>query len=144
MFLDDFILNVDLLRKEGAKDLDMSIESGRLQLDHQDAKFGPKVQLKGQAYLVDDRLILNLNVSTHAILPCTICNGEAEKLVEITNLYHVEELKNMKTTLFDFSEILKQEIFLEVPKYAECANGNCPERESMNHYLGVKKPSQGD
>ncbi len=138
---DDFLINIDQVRKSGNLSLNMSVSSDFLNIDESEIHFGPQVDIRGEAYVVDDRLILHLDLIVPAILVCKMCSGDAPITIDINSLYHIEEIKNLKTTIFDFSSVLRQEILLEVPRFAECRGGNCPDRETMKAYLAPKKSS---
>lgn len=138
---EDFLINVDQLRKKGNLNLDLALSSDFLGIDQEGVHFDSPVDIQGEAYIVDDRLILHLDLVVPATVPCTICNGEASVHVKINNFYHIEEIKKLKTTIFDFSKVLREEILLEIPKFAECKDGNCPDREEMKHYLRPNKSS---
>lgn len=135
----DFLINLDQLRKKDTLPLNQVVSSAFLDLDEKDIQFGDEINLRGEAYIVDERLILHLDVLVPVILTCSICNGEAPLNIEVNNLYHVEEIGPLKSPIFDFSTVLRQEILLEVPRFTECQNGNCPERETLKAYLGTKK-----
>ena len=112
-----------------------------LNIDESELHFGPQVDIRGEAYVVEDQLILHLDLIVPVVSICTICSGDAALTIDINNLYHIEDIKKLKTTIFDFSSVLRQEILLEVPRYAECRGGNCPDREAMKGYLVPKKSS---
>ena len=116
---EDFLINIDQLRKTGNLSLNMTLPSDFLELEESELHFGAEIVLQGEAYVVDERLILHLDMIVPAILVCTICSGDAHKDVKIDNFYHVEETKKLKSTIYDFSNVLRQEILLEVPQFAE-------------------------
>lgn len=132
---EDFLINIDQLRKSGTLSLNLTLPSTFLELEENELHFGKEVVLQGEAYVVDERLVLHLDILVPALLPCTICSDDTPVNVKVDNLYHVEEIAQLKTPIFDFSPVLRQEILLEVPKYAECHDGNCPERENISRFL---------
>lgn len=138
---EEFLINIDRLRKKGNLSLNMAVPSNFLEIEGDELQFGAQVDIQGEAYIVDDRLIFHLDLIIPAIVACTICNGDAHRTVKINNLYHIEEISELKSPIFDFSTVLRQEILLEVPKFAECRDGNCPQRETFKAYLGQKKSS---
>ncbi len=133
---DEFVINLDQLRKRKNHPLNMTVSSDFLGIEEGALHFGPQVDIEGEAYIVDERLILHLDVLVPAILTCTICNGDVQKTVKINNLYHIEEIAQIKSPTFDIAPILRQEILLEVPNYVECREGNCPQREIFKAYMG--------
>ncbi len=139
MHREDFLINLDRLKKKDTLSLDQVVPSAFLDLGEHEIQFGDEINLRGEAYVVDERLVLHLDVLVPVVLTCTICNGEIPQNIVVNNLYHVEEISDLKSPIFDFSSVLRQEILLEVPRFSECQNGNCPERETLKAYLGTKK-----
>lgn len=136
----NFIINTDRLRK--SKDLkhkvDCIVPSGFLESEEEDISFGDTVSIKGEIYIVDDQLILHFNVGAVAMSACNICTGEAKTPIEINDFYHLEDLTQIKGPYFDFSTVLRDEIFLEVPQFTECNGGTCPDRELIKPYLSER------
>lgn len=132
-----FIINTDRLRK--SKDLKLKIEisapSDFLDVTEPELDFGNQINIKGEAYIVDDQLVLQFEVVVPLILVCKVCNGDASIVRKIDNFYHVEDLKMLKSPHFDFGKVLREEILLEIPRYPECNGGSCPEREFINKYI---------
>jgi cytochrome oxidase Cu insertion factor (SCO1/SenC/PrrC family) len=58
--------------------------------------------------------------------------------IEIDNFYHSEPLSEIKGAIYNFKDLLRETILLEVPSFAEC-EGNCPRRQEVSKYL--KEPS---
>jgi uncharacterized metal-binding protein YceD (DUF177 family) len=52
--------------------------------------------------------------------------------------YHAVPLSEIKGNEFDFREVIRENLLIEVPSFAEC-NGRCPEREKLKKYF-----KQGD
>ncbi|MCH9634471.1 MAG: hypothetical protein S4CHLAM7_12230 [Chlamydiae bacterium] len=138
---DDFLINLDQLRKRGNQNLEMSVSTDFLSVEEGEFHFAPQLTIQGEAYIVDERLILHLDISVPVAIFCKICREETTQNLSINNLYHVVEINEIKSTIFDFSSVLQDEIFLEVPRFAECRDGNCPERETLKKYLTSKKSS---
>lgn len=137
----NFIINVDRLRKNKDQKLkiEMSVSPEFLDVEEPELDFGEHIQIIGEAYLVDDQLVVHLDALVPLILVCKVCNGDASVMIKVNNFYHVEDLTALKSPYFDFSKVLREEILLEVPRFSECNEGNCPEREFMNQYLERKK-----
>lgn len=133
----NFIINTDRLKKsqELKVKLEFEVGSAFLCVQDQEIKFGDRVSVSGEVYIVDEELILHLNMEAAAILVCNICNGEAHTQIQINDVYHVVDLKEIKSPLFDFSSVIREEILLEIPRFVECNGGNCPDRELIKPYL---------
>ncbi len=105
-----------------------------------DPGFEATLDLLGQAYVSGDHLILKLEAKTGAFLPCSICNEPVLVPLALTNFYHAEPLSEIPS-VFDFSNLLREDLLLQLPLFAECG-GNCPERQSIKNFL--KETSEED
>lgn len=106
-----------------------------LDVSEEDLKFNRDVHVTGEAYIADDVLILHLNATAHAVIPCSICNAPVEMTVNVHDFYHAEPLEELKSGYFNFQEIIREAIVLETPPFAECREGNCPRRQEFGKYL---------
>jgi hypothetical protein len=95
--------------------------------------FPTEITVEGRAYLAEEFLIIQVDISTTAMVPCTVCNKMVEKQIVIDEFYHAEPLSKEK--IFDFTEKLRDAILLEVPPFYECNNGNCSERKELEKFL---------
>jgi uncharacterized metal-binding protein YceD (DUF177 family) len=98
-----------------------------------DPLFQETVFLSAKACVTGDLLILKLEAKTAAFLPCSICNEQVLVPLEITDVYHDKDLKEIPS-VFDFSDLLREDLLLGLPQFTEC-RGNCPERQSIKNYL---------
>ena len=105
-----------------------------------DPLFQETLFLSGKAYVTGDLLILKLEAKTAAFLPCSICNEQVLVPLILRDFYHDKDLKEIPS-VFDFSDLLREDLLLGLPQFAECG-GNCPERQSIKNYL--KEPSKED
>lgn len=108
--------------------------------------FPAPIKIEGEAYLADSSLIIHLEITTEAIMPCAICNQATLVKIHISNFYHAQETSEIKGGVFDLKETLRETILLELPTVVECQNGNCPERKEMMKYCSKneKQQSQDD
>lgn len=114
-------------------------------LDTQESEltFNKDVQLDGCAYLAEQELVIHWNIQAEALIPCSVCNEKVPIDIRIDNSYCSESLENIPSDVFNFKELLRETILLEVPAFTECHGGNCPERKEIAKYL--KDPSkEGD
>ena len=105
-----------------------------MEIDEKDLKFPSPVKINGKAYIADQHLILHLNITTDIRIPCLICNKPVKKLIQIEQLYHTEELTQIKSQIYDYSAPLREGILLEVPSYVECKE-KCPNRGEMKKHV---------
>ncbi len=99
-----------------------------------DVTFSDTIELSGEAYSAGDHLILKLKAETFAWLPCAICNEPVKTPIILSDFYHTEPLESISNGVFDFSELLRNDLLLELPLFAEC-QGKCPQREDIKKFL---------
>ncbi len=137
--IDSFKIFVDQLREGQIRLIDETVPPDFLGVEEKELVFDRDVKMNGEAYLASDDLVIHLQVSTQARLPCAICNEQVYVKMEIEDLYLTKPTAEIKSAVYDFSEALREEILLEVPHFAECHNGHCPHREEMKKYLKDKQ-----
>jgi hypothetical protein len=115
-----------------------------LDVDEKELKFPFPVEVSGEAYLADMHLLLRLKASTRAVMPCIICNKMIETELKIVDFYHTEPLSDIRDAIFDFSDVLREALLSELPKYVECCSGNCPQREAIAPFLRKRSGAQPD
>lgn len=138
---DPFIISIDRLKGGTAQKIDMILASDFFDIHEAELSFTDAVKVSGEAYVTDDDLVLHLNASTFAQIPCCICNQWVSIPLMIKGYYYTESLANIATGFFDFRGPLREALLIELPKTAEC-KGNCPEREVIAPYL--RKDAQPD
>lgn len=136
-----FKIFIEQLKGGGSEKINLSCDSDFLELHEEELHFKAPVTATGEAYLADSELILHFNAKAHALIPCSICNAPVDVEVEVNNFYHAEPLLGIKGGSFDYREILREAILLELPLFAECKQGNCPQRLQLAKYLKPSKPS---
>ncbi len=109
-----------------------------LGLNEPDLIFHSPIYLKGEVYATDDDLILQLSAHTEVKMPCSICNEMAFVTLKTEELYHTILLDELKSTTFDFTDILREEIVILIPLYVECQQGKCPERKIISKFMKSK------
>ncbi|MBS3905322.1 MAG: hypothetical protein KGZ39_08360 [Simkania sp.] len=109
-----------------------------LEIQEQELRFPFPIIVKGKTYLSDDHLIVQLQISTEIMIPCAICNELFSLPIRIENFTHVEPVAEIINHIFDYTQLLRETILLEVPTFAECHEGRCPERPKVAKYL--RKP----
>ncbi len=128
-----FLLNINLLKDgEPEKILSGEYPPSFLDIDEPDLQFLDPVILEGTVVKTDKMLIFRFSFSTYAMIPCRVCNEVIKHKMTQKDILHTEEIQN---NLYDYTEILREEILIHVPSFIECNNDNCPEREKMPKYL---------
>ncbi len=133
--LEPFKIFIDRLKGGQTHKIDEAVDPLFLAVDEKELGFPSKVDVKGEAYLADDHLIIRLKVKTVALMPCAICNEMIEKELKVDNFYHTQPIEEIPSAIFDFTELLREALLLDLPKYIECNQGNCPERTTIAPFL---------
>ncbi len=134
-----FEILIDRLRNGVTQKIDGAFEPEFLGVEENELQFPKKIQVCGETYLAEDHLVLRLKASTHAKMPCSVCNRMIEIELKIENFYHTEPLEEIRSGVFNYNEALREALLIELPQYVECNQGKCPERASLAPYLHSKK-----
>lgn len=113
-------------------------------LDVQDLVFDKPVELEGTAFLAEHELVFHWDIRTEVILSCSICNEPVRVPIHIQNFYYSEPLKEIKAGIYNFKDLLRETILLEVPAFAECNDGKCPKRQEFQKYLKESSDQPSD
>lgn len=142
MLEEEFRIYVERLRHDKREQIQLEVAPGFLEVNDQFLSFTESVVVKGEAYLANDALVIHLEITAQAVVPCTICNAPVQIEVQIPDFYHVEPLEDIKTGFFDFKQVVREAILLEAPTFAECNNGSCSKRKEMAKYLAHEKKDE--
>ncbi len=115
-----FRIYVDQLHDGREKAIDELIEPAFLHIHESDLVFKKDVTVRGEAYLASNDLVLHLDIHTEALIPCSICNELVPIDIEVKNFYFSQPLSEIKSAIFSFEELLRENILIEVPLFTEC------------------------
>lgn len=130
---------IDRLKGGQAQKIEETLSPDFLELDEEDLVFDDPIVLNGEVYIANEHLIIHLNISTSAYLPCSICNDAVHAPIAIKNLYLTHPLSEIQSAVLDLTDEVRESILLQTPLFAECNNGKCPERDNIKKFL---KPEQ--
>src|SRR5579862_8775034 len=108
------------LRAGKREEIEHVLPSDLLGIQESDLVFHSPIYLKGEAYATDEHLILQLSAHTEVKMPCSICNEMTFVTLKTEELYHTILLDELKSTTFDFTDLLREEIVILIPQYVEC------------------------
>lgn len=132
---DAFKIYIEQLRDGHSEKIEERFAPDFLDVKEEDLSFSDNVDLKGEAYLAENDLVLHFDIHTYATLPCTICNSEVKVPIELKNFYHTVPAEELKTGIYNFQEMLRENILLTTPLFAECNEGQCPERKELKRFF---------
>jgi uncharacterized metal-binding protein YceD (DUF177 family) len=134
---------VDRLKKGQSESIDETV-SPEFLVEEKDLKFTSPIVIKGDAYLAEDELVLQLNIETTAQARCSVCNQMKPLDIQVKNLTHLQPLDELKGQKFDFTDVVREAILLEVPFVVECSEGHCPERQNIEKFLADPKKEDNE
>lgn len=132
---DRFNIYVDRLKNGHIEKIDETFSPELLKVEDSALSFEDSVLVKGEAYNAEDNLILNLNLSTKATMPCKICNELVKVPIELKNVYHTVPLEEIKGAIFSIADLVREDILLETPSFVECGEGQCSHRKEVEKFL---------
>ncbi len=130
-----FKIYIDRLKGGCAEKIAEVVTSDFLDVKEKELSFPGPVSIAGEAYLADDHLVIHLQATAEALLPCSICNELTKVAVEIKDFYHTEPLADLRSPVYSYADPLRESILLAVPPFTECHQGKCPERESVSKFF---------
>ncbi|MCC6127797.1 MAG: hypothetical protein IT584_01160, partial [Chlamydiae bacterium] len=122
--------------------IDAALDPSFLDVQEAELLFPSPVLLKGEVYLTDEHLIIHLKASTKTVRPCAICNEATTTDLCVSNFYHTEMIQDIPSAVFDFREVLREALLIELPLVVECSSGKCPERKSIAPFMKSKERSE--
>src|ERR1700722_6212838 len=140
---DTFKIFVRRLKDGHYETIKESLSPEFLDIHEADLAFESPVICVGTATVADEMLLLQLAIETEATMRCAICNRDVQVKISITDFYVTKRLSEIKSGVFNYQEVLREGILLELPYSAECNGGDCPERVSLAKYF-TKKAEKGD
>lgn len=135
------IIHTEQLKTGVFHSIDQILPPTFLQIEEKELSFKSPIELKGKIYSTDDHLIINFTAKTEAGIPCSLCNQMTFIPLQTQEIYHTIPLVELKTTIFDLSDIIREEIVLLIPQFIECQGGRCPERKSLSKLMKSKSTS---
>ncbi len=140
--MDNLKVYIDRLKGGTTQKIAETLPPDFLDIKEEELIFKDPVRVRGEVYLADDYLVIQLNVETTAQLPCAICNEIISFPVVIKNANITLPLSEINSAIIDLSEKIRETILLQIPLFTECNNGKCPERENIKKFLKTEeKPS---
>ncbi|MGR3912258.1 MAG: hypothetical protein QRY71_02970 [Candidatus Rhabdochlamydia sp.] len=127
--------------KEGEEELiKLTLPGAFLGIEEEDLLTLNPIVIQGKAYCVDPILMISLQVSTQVSIPCSICNQLTPVNLDHSDISFSIPLEDISSTIFDYSEMLREELVMMIPQFVECSSGNCPHRAVLNQYVKKDLP----
>lgn len=142
--MENLKIYIDRLRGGQILKIDATLSPDFLDIDEEDLSFENPIHIKGDTYLANEHLIIHLNIETSAYLPCNICNEAVHMPIVVKNMTLTKVLSEIKGAIYDISGEVRESILLQTPLFAECSEGNCPERENLKRFLNHSQKNKQD
>lgn len=130
-----FKIHVEQLRHGGTEKIQEEFTPEFIDVHEEGLDFQDPVFVEGEAYIADHELILCLNVSTYARVPCSGCNELVKVAIEIPKLYAAESLENVKSGIFSMDSLIREAIILEAPQFVKCGQTICLKHKEIEKYF---------
>ena len=137
-----FQIWIDRLKSGQTQLINESFDSSFLDVQEAELQLNTPVVVVGEAYLTESELIFRFQASTQATMPCAICNQMTPVKLSVKDFYHAHSLSEIPSAVFDYQEILREALLIELPQYVECNKGKCPDRKIIAPYLRSEKKAQ--
>jgi uncharacterized metal-binding protein YceD (DUF177 family) len=121
--------------------IEQTLPPSFLQITEQDLVFKSPIHLKGEVYTTDDHLIIHFTAKTEACIPCSLCNETTFIPLQTQEIYHSIPLAELPSTIFDLSDMIREEVILLIPQFIECQGGHCPQRNTLSKLMRNKSTS---
>jgi len=136
-----FKIYIDRLEGDRTEKINITTDSAFLDINEKELCFNDSVAIRGQAEMQNDFLILRLQIETVYESICSVCNRLTKQKLILKNCNFCIPRSDIKQAAFDFQDLARQAILLEIPAFLECNEGNCKERKNVEQF--TKKP-KGD
>lgn len=133
--MEKFKIYIDRLKNGHVEKFKETVGPEFLEIEEEELSFPQELQVAGEAYLADDHLVTHFSIKTTATLPCSICNESVHIPIDIQNAYSTVSLEEVRSAIYDLSNEFREATLLQVPLFAECNNGKCPERDQIKQFL---------
>lgn len=135
-------LYIDRLKDDDIEQIHEVVDSAHFELDESELTLVGEVTISGQAYLAKNHLILDLKLKAVIEMPCSICNQKVELPLSIDDFTWTQEICEIPSAVWDYSDEVRSALLLKVPQFLECQGGHCPERKSIKRYLTKAKEEE--
>ena len=133
-----FKIFTEQLRDGRKEKIDLTIAPDFLDMHEAEISLSSPVEIRGEAYVTETHLIFHLDAKVEIVMPCAICNQPTSLILRAQNIYSTLPLDTLPSTIYDYRDLIREELVLLVPQFIECQKGRCPARADLEHY--TKKP----
>lgn len=135
---------VDRLKGDNEEEIAETIDPQALGMQESDElTVTAPVEIEGRAYMADEYLVVDLDITASITIPCAFCNQDFVLDVDVQHSIHEEPISDIKHGVFDIIPLVREAIFLEVPLYPLCGGKVCLHRDEIEKYLKKESVEEG-
>lgn len=133
--LDQMIIYVDRLRGGGKEVLKVQLPPDLFDFRDPEIALKEGVKVQGSAYLANGELVFSFSFHAALTMPCRVCNRKIDYIIELTDVYWMIDLSDVKGAKVDATEIIVEFLMAEIPPFVECGGGTCTHRQEQEPFL---------
>lgn len=135
---------IDRLKGDSEEEIAETLDPQALDIQESDElTVTDPVNVEGRAYITDEYLVIDLDVTASITMPCAFCNHDFALNVDVKHSIHEEPVSDIKHGVFDLIPLVREAIFLEVPLYPLCGGKVCLHRSEIEKYLKKESVEEG-
>jgi uncharacterized metal-binding protein YceD (DUF177 family) len=123
------------LRNGHRQAIDVTLSPEFLDLHEKEIATPAPVVVKGEAYELEDFLMLEVSVDTEVEMPCSICNVPTRVPLTNKDIFISVPLSELPSSVFDCGELIREEVVILLPQFVECKKDACPKRAELKPFL---------
>lgn len=104
-----------------------------LEIKEKDLIMDSLIKVKGETYLLNNYLIIDLIAETKYKMPCSICNKFISSPLKV-KIYLNISIEKKNNYVYCYKNDLRENLLLNIPNFVEC-NKNCPNRKLLKNFL---------
>lgn len=127
------------LRDERHEKIQATLPPEFLELSEKEVSACSPVVIEGEAYALDELLMVEVAVRAEIEMVCSVCNRPVRVTLENKNILISIPFSELPSSVFDCSTLIREEIVMLIPQFIECKQEGCPERQVLKQYLKSEK-----
>ena len=133
--IDYYKIYVDQLRDGKVERIERDFPPDVMDVQDSDLCFEKSIRVHGETYQSEDSLVLHLDLETEGLIPCSICNEPVAVPIAVNGVYQVISIEHIQGHIYDMRDVVRENILINTPAFAECNGGQCSERASLAKFL---------
>ncbi len=133
-------IHIDRLRDGEEEELACVLDPVFLDLkDDPDLSCTKPIDVSGATYIAGDFLIVELSCEVEFSIRCAVCSEMFPYIVTLDHVRFEKPLEEIRGKVFDFQDLLREEILVQIPHFALCGGYSCKNRKQVEKFLAKEK-----